>query len=70
MKLKILKDSRDGSFQGRDGESVEYFWTKARRVSDEVTLEFGGKQRYKAGEEVDLELEKQEIPGGYRYKAV
>jgi len=69
-KLKVQK-VRDGSFQGRDGEEVEYYWTKGLRVADGVTIEFGGKVKFIEGEEIEITLEKTEQAGGtYRYKQV
>ena len=70
-KIKILK-VRDGSFDGRDGELVEYYWVKAERLSDGVTFEFGSKNsRYKIGDEPEPDLEKSEDgKGGYRYKEI
>jgi len=68
-KLKILK-VRNSSFQGREGDTVDYFWVKAERFSDGVTLEFGTKNPdHEAGEEKEIDLEKNEDgKGGYRYK--
>lgn len=71
-KYLILRDSKDGSFQGEEGEKVIYFWTKARRISDAVTIEFGGKLPHKKGEELELDLEKTERENGkgFRYKEI
>jgi len=69
-KLKIQR-VRDGSFQGRDGEPVEYYWTKGIRLADGVTIEFGGKEKFVEGQEVEITLEKTEVAGGsYRYKQI
>jgi len=71
MKIKIIK-KRPGDFQGRDGETVEYYWYKAIRSSDEVTIEFGSKDGgLKFDQEIDINIEKSEDPrGGFRYKHV
>lgn len=70
-KYLIIRDSKDGSFQGDDGEKVTYFWTKAKRVLDGVTVEFGGKVSHRKGEELDLDLEKTERAGGkFGYKEI
>jgi len=61
MKIKLIvkKDSRLSTFKGRDGDPVDYFWTKGERT-DGVNIEFGGKFPYKLGEEIEPELEKNE----------
>lgn len=72
LKYKILK-VRDGSFQGRDGDSISYFWVKAIRLADGVTLEFGSKRgdEFEVDDEPELELQKSEDGrGGYRYKEI
>lgn len=70
MKLKIKKDSRDGSFKGRDGEEVKYFWTKAE-TEDGITIEFGGKKEYEEGDIIDADIEKTERSGGrFGYKEI
>jgi len=72
-KIKILK-VRDGSFQGREGDSIEYYWVKAIRLADDVTFEFGSKKggdEYEPGKEYEPNLEKTEDgKGGYRYKEI
>jgi len=57
---------KDGTFVGSDGEDVTYFWVKAKRVSDNVQLEFGTRSDYrgKEGTTVTLELEKREKSNG------
>lgn len=72
QEYEILKDSKDGSFQGDEGEKINYYYTKAMRVSDGVTLEFGGKLQFKKGEKKNLEIEKSERADGkgFRYKLV
>jgi len=56
----LIKKVRDGAFQS-NGETVEYYWVKAERISDGVTLEFGSKKGdFEVDQEVDLELEKTE----------
>lgn len=68
-KLKITK-VRDGSFQGRDGTPVEYYWTKGITNSG-ITIEFGGKEKHTEGQEIEINLEKTEGPGGtFRYKQI
>jgi hypothetical protein len=71
-KYLILRDSKDGSFQGEEGEKVPYFWTKAKRLSNGVSLEFGGKISHKKNEELELDLEKTERADGkgFRYKEI
>lgn len=65
----IIKKVRDGSFTSGNGEEINYFWYKALRRSDDVTLEFGSSNEYKINDEIEIELEKIEISGGkYRYK--
>jgi hypothetical protein len=62
--LKILK-RKDGSFQGDSGEPVSYFWYKAERLSDGMTIEFGSREGgHEEGTEIETELEKFERPGG------
>lgn len=71
-KIKVVK-VRDGSFDGRDGERVDYYWVKAVRISDSVTFEFGSKGGgdYAEGQEYEVNLEKSESPkGGFRYKEI
>ncbi|SRR6266481_1293478 len=71
-KYQILK-IRDGKFQGDGGESIAYFWVKAKRISDGVTIEFGTREgRHRASEEiVELDIEKYEATGGrFRYKEI
>lgn len=73
-KLKIVK-VRDGSFDGEDGR-IEYWWIKALRLSDGITLEFGSKTGgFEVGEEVEVLLEKTEFlkkngQTGFRYKEI
>lgn len=70
IKLTVKKDSRLSSFQGRDGETVDYYWTKGER-QDGVMIEFGGKLPYKAGKEIEPELEKTErTDGTFSYKEI
>lgn len=67
-KLKIVK-AREGGFTSSDGKRINYFWYKALREEDGVTIEFGSKKEYEEGEEIEIYLEKNEMPGGkFRYK--
>lgn len=60
MKLKI-KDFKVSPFTGDEGERVEYFWYRAVRESDGVTIRFGSMDgTHEAGDEVDLDIEKYE----------
>lgn len=73
MKLKIT-DKRDGSFEGDTGR-IEYYWYKALREGDEVTIDFGSRREYDIDDKVDLVLNKEEYrtPKGaikFRYKEV
>jgi len=68
MKLKIKK-VRDGKFKSSEGEMISYFWYKALRGEDGVTIEFGSKNEYEVDDEIDIELEKSERAGGrFGYK--
>lgn len=63
-KYKILT-RKNGSFQGSSGEQVEYWWYKAVRLADDMTVEFGSRDGgHEEGQEVTLTLEKFERPGG------
>jgi len=68
MRYKI-KDVKEKPFTGEDGEKIPYFWYKAERISDGVTLTIGSKNGdLKIGEEEDLDVEKREkIRGGFTY---
>lgn len=60
-----IKKVRDGSFKNDEGELIPYFWIKALRLEDNVSLEFGSKSGdFEIGDEVELELEKTERAGG------
>lgn len=68
-KYRILR-KKDGSFEGDTGETVAYFWYKALRLSDGMTIEFGSREGgHEPLEEMELNLEKFERPGnrvGYK----
>jgi len=55
-----------------NGETVPYFWYKAVRQIDGVTIEFGSKKDdLEVGEEYDLDIEKTERPNGkFGYRRV
>jgi len=70
MKLK-LKDVKLKPFEDKlTGESVDYFWYKAIRMSDGVTLSIGSWfGDLPLNVEIDKEVEKTEgRNGGYIYK--
>jgi len=71
MLLKIIK-KKNGSFTGSDGDTVEYYWYKAKRISDDMTLEFGSRDgKHDEDDEVDLNLEKFEYSKRHqRYREV
>lgn len=71
MLLKI-KDVRESKFNGRTGEEVTYYWYRATRLSDKCNIRFGSKNgEYESGDEVDLNVEKFELPSGQvMYKEV
>jgi len=53
--LKITK-VRESEFQGRDGETVKYYWITGER-DDGVAIEFGSmRDDYQIGEDGDVEL--------------
>lgn len=60
-------------FDGDDGEKIPYFWTKATRKSDGVTIEFGGRVDHTEDldKELDLDIEKTERANGkFGYKEI
>ena len=60
MKL-ILKEVNARPFKGDDGEVREYFWYKALRQEDNVTLQFGSVDGdHLLGVELELNVEKSE----------
>jgi len=63
MKLEILK-AKDGSFTGQEGNKVDWNWYKARRKDNDLVIEFGSRQLYEIGDEVDILLEKREQNNG------
>jgi len=71
MQIKII-GKKDGSFQGDDGQKVEYYWYKALRESDGVTIEFGSRDgNHRMNETKDLDIEKTERAGGrFGYKEI
>ncbi len=60
--LVKIKSKKDGSFTSNTtGDEVEYYWYKALRVSDDVTIDFGSVDgEYEVGEEHELNIEKTE----------
>lgn len=70
MKL-IIKKVTPRPFEGSSGEQIKYYWYKALRGHDAVTIEFGSRNEYEVDDELDLDLEKTEISGGrFRYKEI
>jgi len=71
MKLKI-KDIKPKPFTSDDGETINYYWYKAERLSDNVTFQFGSLNgEHAIGENLDLEIEKTEkADGKFGYKEV
>jgi len=71
LEVKILK-KKDGTFQGRDGSQVKYYWYKALRSDTQVTINFGSRNGdYEEGDVLDILLEKYEKPNGeFAYKEV
>lgn len=59
-------------FQGDGGETIDYFWYKAKRLSDGVTIEIGSRNAsYEEGQTYELRVEKTERPGGrFGYKDI
>jgi len=64
MKLKI-SEKKDGSFVGREGTPIPYFWYKATRESDGAEIRFGSKEgTHEAGQDLELNIEKVEFANG------
>jgi len=64
MKLKIIS-MKAKPFKGTDGEQVEYYWYKALRSEDDVTIEFGTTRgEHEIGADVELNIERMERAGG------
>lgn len=64
MKIKITK-KKDSPFTNSDGDTMDYFWYNAERLSDGVNFRFGSQNgQHKVDEEVDLEIEKYERENG------
>lgn len=68
-KLTITK-KKETKFTGADGNVITYYWYKGLRGGDNVTVEFGSKNEYEEGEELEIILEKYETKKGFRYKEV
>lgn len=62
MQLEIIK-ANPKPFEGDGGESIPYFWYKAKK-EDGFVLKFGSKNEYKEKELIDIDLEKTET--GYK----
>lgn len=61
MKLKIEKINEKSFTGGVDGQNVPYFWVRAVRLSDGVTITFGTPHAaFAEGEEAEVALEKRE----------
>lgn len=75
MKLKILS-VKNKPFTTDDGDTRDYFWYRAERVEDGVTLQFGSKDgEHEIGKVFDLAMDKSEGKDQkgrlvYRYKEV
>lgn len=63
MKLKIER-VKPAPFRGSDGTDVDYYWYKATRESDGVTIEFGSWKKYDVGSVVEVLIEKYERRDG------
>jgi len=70
-KFKIVS-CRYKPFQGDGGEQVDYYWTKGVRLSDGVSIEWGGRKDHTAeiGQEVICNVEKRESDRGIVYREV
>lgn len=68
-KLKITKVI-PRAFTGSNGDTIEYYWYKGLRGGDNVTIEFGSKNKYDLDEEIEILLEKSETKTGFRYKEI
>jgi len=51
-------------FVGSDGEKRDYYWYRAVRIEDGVTIDFGSQQVYEVGDNVDIHLVKYEKKDG------
>lgn len=51
-------------FVGTDGDEVMYFWYRAERQSDQVSIDFGSMNEYEEGEKVEVNLLKVERRNG------
>lgn len=61
----ILKSRKASPFTNDDGEEMQYFWYKAERLSDNVTIRFGSQEGgHVLDEELDLDIEKYERDNG------
>jgi len=70
LKLKIT-ECKAKPFSGEEGEQIAYFWHKAERADNGVTISFGSKREHAVGEESTFELEKSEgADGKARYKEI
>lgn len=68
-KLTITR-VKSGAFKNDEDETIQYWWYKGLRT-DGITVEFGSPNEYEKGQEVEILLEKSELPGGrFRYKEV
>lgn len=55
MKLTI-KNIKDGSFTGNEGNTVNYYWYKATK-EDGFVVRFGSKNEYEKDESINIDLE-------------
>lgn len=71
MKLKILS-VKNKPFKTDEGDDMDYFWYRAIRESDGVTIQFGSKTgEHAVGQTLDLNIEKTERTGGkFGYKEI
>ncbi len=71
MTKVTIKEVTSKPFKSSDGGDIDWYWTKAFRVSDKVTFQFGGKVDYSddIDSTLELEIEKREkADGGFSYR--
>lgn len=70
--LVVLKSLKAKPFTNDDGDQIPYFWYKALRSTDDVTITFGSKRGdLPLNQELSLNIEKYEGEGGkFRYRHV
>jgi len=56
-------------FNSSEGGMINWFWYRAERIGDQVTIDVGSRREYKVGQEVTLDVEKNELANNkFRYK--